>query len=357
VFAFTGIGLANHGAFADYVILPESLTGRLPANLSFEQGATLGLGTLTAGIGLFKNMQLPLPSTVPKAPNQTAGGNQMDEWLLVWGGSSSVGSYAIQFASNIGMKIVSTCSQKNFQRVKNLGASHVFDYKSPTVVEDIIRLTNRKLRFVYDAIGQPDAQQKCIEILNSYEGTTSANQSQRSQDYSQQPQQQQQQKEQQWGNQSQRSQDSQQQQQKEQQWGNQSQRSQDYSQQPQQQQQQRDQQSQRSQDYSQSSQKEKEMGHQKDNRPIGVTVLQYKGKLPNDNVRFESFVVSKIYQDPNEQKWLTTLYKEVNELVAAGKIKPNEIEVLPNGLDSVKEGLNLLQNKQVSAKKLVIKMQ
>jgi len=53
--------------------------------------------------------------------------------FLVWAGSTGVGMYAIKLASILGYRVVTTASPHNFDLVKSLGASAVFDYKDPDV--------------------------------------------------------------------------------------------------------------------------------------------------------------------------------------------------------------------------------
>lgn len=47
--------------------------------------------------------------------------------LFVYGGSSSVGQYAIQLAKLSGYKVVTTASKRNHELVKSLGVDLVFD--------------------------------------------------------------------------------------------------------------------------------------------------------------------------------------------------------------------------------------
>jgi len=51
--------------------------------------------------------------------------------LFVYGGSSSVGQYAIQLAKLSGYKVVTTASKRNHELVKSLGADLVFDVSKP----------------------------------------------------------------------------------------------------------------------------------------------------------------------------------------------------------------------------------
>lgn len=56
---------------------------------TLQQGATLGVGTYTASLGLFDGLKVELldPNTLPSVK---------DEWIIVLGGAGSVGQYAVQ---------------------------------------------------------------------------------------------------------------------------------------------------------------------------------------------------------------------------------------------------------------------
>jgi NADPH:quinone reductase-like Zn-dependent oxidoreductase len=77
-----------------------------------------------------------------------------DVELLIWGGSSSVGQYAIQVAKLLGFQFATTC--RNRKVVESLGAEHVFDYTSKTVVEDI-KKTLPNIKYVLDCIGTEES--------------------------------------------------------------------------------------------------------------------------------------------------------------------------------------------------------
>jgi hypothetical protein len=88
-------------------------------------------------VGLFQKDQLALKyPTVPPKPNGEA--------LLIWSGSSSVGRNAIQLATTAGYEVFTTASPKNFEYVKRLGAVQAFDYRSPTVIKDIVNALKNK---------------------------------------------------------------------------------------------------------------------------------------------------------------------------------------------------------------------
>ena len=58
--------------------------------------------------------------------------------LYVYGGSSSVGQYAIQLAKLSGYKVVSTASSRNHDLVKNFGADLVFDVSNPPATSNFV---------------------------------------------------------------------------------------------------------------------------------------------------------------------------------------------------------------------------
>ena len=137
-------GLHVAGAFQNYAIVLAAATCLLPDNMSFEAGASLPLSVSTAASGLYQKDQLNLrlPSKDPKSTGQT---------LLLWGGSSSVGASVIQLAVASGVEVIATASKKNFDMVKKLGATEVFDYNAPGVVGDLTEyLKDKKVAGGYD---------------------------------------------------------------------------------------------------------------------------------------------------------------------------------------------------------------
>lgn len=150
------------GGFQSFVILKEYMASPMPETLSFAAGAVLPLALSTAASGLFEQDLLALghPSGTPRARGET---------VVIWGGSTSVGSNAIQLAVAAGYDVITTASPRNFAYVTGLGARQAFDYNSKRVVADIIAaLAGRKVAGAL-AIG-PGAAAPCITILGACEG-------------------------------------------------------------------------------------------------------------------------------------------------------------------------------------------
>ncbi len=58
--------------------------------------------------------------------------------MLVWGGSTGVGSNAIQLARSAGYRVVATASPHNFDYLRALGADSVVDRTGSTAVDDLV---------------------------------------------------------------------------------------------------------------------------------------------------------------------------------------------------------------------------
>jgi len=153
---------ASEGAFQRYAVILERLASPIPDSLSYEGASVLPLALSTASCGLFQQDYLGLhhPSADPAPTGET---------VLVWGGSTSAGSNAIQLAVAAGYDVITTASPRNFSFVKELGASEAFDYNSPTVIPDIISaFADRRLAGAI-AFGTTAAP-ACVKIVASCEG-------------------------------------------------------------------------------------------------------------------------------------------------------------------------------------------
>ena len=60
--------------------------------------------------------------------------------MSILNASGGVGSFAVQFAKAKGIKVVGTCSGRNTDFVKDLGAFDVVDYTKKNVVDDVKKI-------------------------------------------------------------------------------------------------------------------------------------------------------------------------------------------------------------------------
>jgi NADPH:quinone reductase-like Zn-dependent oxidoreductase len=155
-------GEAAKGAFQTYTVVAAHMASAIPDTLSFEAASVLPLGLSTAACGLFQKDFLALdhPSAAPSPTGKT---------VLIWGGSTSVGSNAIQLAVAAGYDVVTTASPHNFDYVTRLGARQAFDYRSRTAIRDIIAALRGRTLAGALAIGVGSTP-ACIDIMGSCSG-------------------------------------------------------------------------------------------------------------------------------------------------------------------------------------------
>jgi NADPH:quinone reductase-like Zn-dependent oxidoreductase len=148
------------GAFAEYIVVKGDVSMHIPSSISPEDACTVPLGAITVGQGMFqqnKGLSLHLPGE----------GKGNGEFVFIYGGSTATGALGIQFAREAGYKVLTTCSPKNNEYVKSLGATEVFDYNDPEVGSKIRAFTSNKLKYAWDTQGDASSGQICADALSS----------------------------------------------------------------------------------------------------------------------------------------------------------------------------------------------
>ncbi|OKL57860.1 hypothetical protein UA08_06730 [Talaromyces atroroseus] len=129
------------GGYSEYCLADEDISFKIPKGHSYEHASTVPLAAATSWLALFSSTCLNLDRTSAQGVS-----------VLIWGGSSSVGLYAVQLASLFGLEVVATCSPRHSDLVRQYGAKYVFDYRDENVVEKIKEATPN-LRYAFDTIG------------------------------------------------------------------------------------------------------------------------------------------------------------------------------------------------------------
>ena len=110
------------GTAAEYITIPIENTVEMLNQMTFQEGATMGIPGLTAAQGVF------------------GSGSVKGQTLLVSGGNGAVGHLAVQLAKWGGAKVISTGSQSNSHSILNNGADYFFDYSSDNLVSQILEV-------------------------------------------------------------------------------------------------------------------------------------------------------------------------------------------------------------------------
>ncbi|GLA26184.1 GroES-like protein [Aspergillus phoenicis ATCC 13157] len=155
--------LPDVGAFAEYVAASADLVLKLPDTMSFEEGASLGLGLFTAGLGLFQHLQIPLSLTCEPSPE--ASSPTKADFVLVAGGSTATGTRALQLLKLAGLRPIATCSPAHFDLARRFGAEAVFDYHDPDCAAAIRAYTKNTLAYALDCLALAETTQLCYGAL------------------------------------------------------------------------------------------------------------------------------------------------------------------------------------------------
>src|SRR6478735_12702955 len=107
---FGELSRCGFGAYAEFAAAPEKALALKPANLSFEEAATLPTAGCTELQGLRR------------------GRIQRAQRVLINGASGGVGTFAVQIAKAFGTEVTAVCSTRNLDMVRSIGADHVIDY-------------------------------------------------------------------------------------------------------------------------------------------------------------------------------------------------------------------------------------
>lgn len=173
-----GAEIKGLGAYGSHTFADDRISFKVPKGVKLEDAATLPLASCTAWLALFSKTCLNIPRKEGKEKTS----------VLIWGGSceylssrgvkinnlltlllASVGSYAIQLARIYNFNILTTCSPKNFDMVKELGATQVFDYNDPAVIDNIKNAAS-DLEYTFDTIGSKDSSAQASQAIRSEGG-------------------------------------------------------------------------------------------------------------------------------------------------------------------------------------------
>jgi NADPH:quinone reductase-like Zn-dependent oxidoreductase len=118
------------GSFAEYATARKDKLAAKPANLTFEQAATVP----TSGCAALQALRV--------------GKVQPGQKVLIIGAAGGVGSFAVQIAKAFGADVTGVCSTRKVDLVRSLGADDVIDY-----TRDDFAATGRRYDLILDIAG------------------------------------------------------------------------------------------------------------------------------------------------------------------------------------------------------------
>ncbi|PWY90242.1 quinone reductase [Aspergillus heteromorphus CBS 117.55] len=162
---FQGIvGSYDSSTFQQFCKMPAALVSHTPDHVSDEEAAGISLATVAGVTAFYHTDGQGLP------PPWDAGGAQVGrgQAIVILGGASSVGQYAIQLARLSGFdRIVTNASPANHPWLRGLGAHVVIDRKHSDAPSFATAIGDLPLRFVFDAISIRSTQVLGVQILQA----------------------------------------------------------------------------------------------------------------------------------------------------------------------------------------------
>ncbi|RAH68488.1 zinc-binding alcohol dehydrogenase family protein [Aspergillus aculeatinus CBS 121060] len=123
-----------------YVTAPEHLFGKVPSGIAMPAAATVPTNVCTAYLTLTEKLNLELPWPRPSGFSP----KDPESPIIIWGGGSSVGQYAIQLLHHWGYKnVITTASPQHHEKLRLYGAQHVIDYRESNVVDSILEVVKK----------------------------------------------------------------------------------------------------------------------------------------------------------------------------------------------------------------------
>jgi NADPH2:quinone reductase len=127
--------LPIHGAYAEFVCLPQGELVPVPSGLDAAEAVSLVLNYITAYQMMHRSAHV-----------------QPGQRVLIHGAAGGVGTALLQLGRLAGLEMYGTCSSRSAPAVSDLGGIPI-DYKDQDFVKEIRRLTSEGVDAVFDPIG------------------------------------------------------------------------------------------------------------------------------------------------------------------------------------------------------------
>ncbi|KAF2006326.1 GroES-like protein [Amniculicola lignicola CBS 123094] len=151
------------GSYAEYAVGWQHSTFKIPESVSFEDAATTPLAAMTSAIGMYLRLGLPQPWTPATSPTP----------LVIYGGASAVGAFAIKFARLSNIHPIIAVAGRGTSFVEGLidrsKGDTIIDYRkgNDEVVKGIKdALKGETLRHAFDAVSEKGSYTNIVQVLD-----------------------------------------------------------------------------------------------------------------------------------------------------------------------------------------------
>ncbi|KAJ3523450.1 hypothetical protein NMY22_g11436 [Coprinellus aureogranulatus] len=164
VFTQGVVGDNRQTGFQQYAIADTQCLAKIPPNLTYDDAATIPVAMTAPYVGLYNEIPYGFGFDTPVRPENR--GKYRGVPILILGGSSAVGQFAIQLAKLSGFgPIIATASLKHEAALKALGATHVLDRNGAVTQAQIEATTSLPIKNIVDGISSAETQKQGFDIL------------------------------------------------------------------------------------------------------------------------------------------------------------------------------------------------
>ncbi|KAG6906745.1 hypothetical protein DXG01_012297 [Tephrocybe rancida] len=163
---FQGAWDRDFAGYQQYTLTNVVTTAKIPSNVSFDQAATIPVAGAATVAGFYLNQPHGGGLDAPFDPSTR--GKYAGKPLIVLGGATSVGQFAIQFGKLSGFSpIITTSSLKHSAFLKTLGATEVLDRHLDTsaLAAEVAKITSKPVEVVFDAVSLSATQATGYSLL------------------------------------------------------------------------------------------------------------------------------------------------------------------------------------------------
>lgn len=151
-------------AFQQYTIVDSKLAGRTPQSLSDDEAASIPLGSFTSVTMLYGATGIGFkPAPWEQGGDKLGAGRS----IIILGGSTSLGLYAVQLARMSGFHVITSSSSAHHARLQKLGANITLDRHAASSAEYIKALDGRELAGIVNPTSSPDSLTLALDIAQS----------------------------------------------------------------------------------------------------------------------------------------------------------------------------------------------
>lgn len=161
------------GAYALYTVIPATKAAILPDEISFTNGVVVPFALEAAVCALsLKEPGVAMPGVatpalgLPYPSLESVPASAKTKTLVIYGGSSAVGSMTTQIATAAGINVITVAGKNNLELSKRCGATQAIDRNDAALVDKVVEAVgDSEFVGIFDVIATPETYAHDLAIF------------------------------------------------------------------------------------------------------------------------------------------------------------------------------------------------